>query len=269
MKRTGYNLYTLPLETKKIQAAGNAWWMCDAVIVILVILLSTLDAVTLYTVFDTVLTEAQSICVIVTAGCAVSLNFIPLVTSRLIHDYRYCMNGVRLWMIIGMAFIFLLLFAATFYLRWSTRQLAFAGLGESMVETTGQTVGFEDINANTEEAVSITLLLGVMPLITSAINLALGFLNDDPLRRKISALRIHIASMKQGLAIMDAAEKELDQDWLHILCNDDEKRYNSAVEAVFQGGQLISTKARLLLAEKLRTPEAITQLTEPEVEEGI
>lgn len=116
-----YELYKLPDFAQRMNKADQAFWTKDAVIILLVLGLSLLDAVTLYTVFDQVMYQSQAVSVILTLGCAVSLNFIPLVAARFIHYYRYRINGVRLWMIIAIGCVFLVLFSATFYLRWQTR----------------------------------------------------------------------------------------------------------------------------------------------------
>ena len=128
-------LYTLPKFAQRRGKADQAFWTKDIVIVLLVLGLSLLDAVTLYTVFDRVMYQAQAISIILTLGCAISLNFIPLVVARFIHYYRYRINGVRLWMLIAMGCVFLVLFSATFYLRWQTRELSFSGAETTMVDT--------------------------------------------------------------------------------------------------------------------------------------
>ena len=96
MKNKKYELYNLPQFAQRRSRADQAFWSKDVVIALLVLGLSLLDAVTLYTVFDRVMYQSQIVSVILTLGCAISLNFIPLVAARFIHYYRYRINGVRL-----------------------------------------------------------------------------------------------------------------------------------------------------------------------------
>ncbi len=261
-----YKLYTLPDFAQRRNKADQAFWTKDAVIVLLVLGLSLLDAVTLYTVFDQVMYQSQVISIILTLGCAVSLNFIPLVAARFIHYYRYRIHGVRLWMMIAIGCVFLILFSATFYLRWQTRELSFSGAETTMVDTTGQVSGIESTDSNSNEAVAITLLLGILPGITSAINMALGYFNDDPVKRKLEKLKVELAKLKEQQDVMQAAKSELEQEWLERLKKLDRERCQAACACVQESTRQIRALARLELAKKLRDPDSISALTEPKLE---
>ena len=115
-------LYTLSKRIRKINRADQELWMRGVIIYPLIIGLSCMDGVTLYEVFFKMTESAEKEALyLLTVGIAVVLNFIPLVVGRYIHYHRYGMNGVKLWMIVGLVIVFLLLFFATFYLRWETR----------------------------------------------------------------------------------------------------------------------------------------------------
>ena len=264
MKATN-GLYELPNFSERINHSDQAFWMKDLVIVGLILGLSALDAVTLYTVFDRVMYQSQIISVILTLGCAVSLNFIPLVMARFIHYYRYRLNGVKLWMIAAMGAVFLLLFSAAFYLRWETREISFSGVEASMVDTTGQAGSVESTNSDSNEAIAITILLGVMPGITSAINLALGYFNDDPVKRKLQKMKYELSLLYEQKNIMQAARTELDQDWEARLKGLDEERFEAACQTVHMTTNQICALARLELAKKLQDADSISALTEPKL----
>ena len=259
------DLYVLPKYVSAFSRADQAFWMKDGAIAFLVIALSLLDAVTLYTVFDTVMYQSQIISIILTVGCAISLNFIPLIAARFIHYYRYHMNGVKLWMLIALGAVFLILFSATFYLRWETRDLSFSGAETTMVDSTRQAAGIQATDSDSQEGVAITILLGIMPFITSAINLALGYLNDDPVKEKLNALRLERSKLLDSMNVMTAAKVELEQDWEEILSKLDASRLGAVCESVQQSTELIKATARLDLAEKLRDPNSISRLTEPKL----
>lgn len=264
--KQNHELYTLPRFALRRGKADQAFWTKDAVIVLLVLGLSLLDAVTLYTVFDRVMYQSQAISVILTLGCAISLNFIPLVAARFIHYYRYRINGVRLWMLIAIGCVFLVLFSATFYLRWQTRELSFSGAETTMVDTTGQAEGIDSTDSDSNEAVAITLLLGILPGVTSAINLALGYFNDDPVKRKLEKLKVEQAKLKEQQDVMQAARSELDQEWLERLTELDRERCQAACACVQASTEQIKALARLELAKKLGDPDSISALTEPKLE---
>ena len=112
-------LYTLSKRIRKINRADQELWMRGVIIYPLIIGLSCMDGVTLYEVFFKMTESAEKEALyLLTVGIAVVLNFIPLVVGRYIHYHRYGMNGVKLWMIVGLVIVFLLLFFATFYLVW-------------------------------------------------------------------------------------------------------------------------------------------------------
>lgn len=265
MKRKTFNLYDLPEYTERVSRGDQAFWTKDAVLILLVLGLSLLDAVTLYTVFDQVMYQSQVISIILTLGCAISLNFIPLIAARFIHYYRYGMNGVRLWMLIAIACVFLALFAGTFNLRWKTRELSFSGMESSMVDFTGQASGLESTDVESKEAVAITILLGIMPAITSAINLALGYFNDDPIKKKLDKMKYELDKLKNHRDIMHAARIELEQDWQTQLDALDLERRQCICSSIRETTDQIKALARHELAKKLRDPDSISALTEPKL----
>ena len=261
------NKWDIPKSIVKLNAADQAWWTKDIILISLVILLSSLDAVTLYTVFEAVMYESQIVCLVLTIGCAISLNFIPLVLARFIHYYRYRMNGVKVWMLIALCVVFLLLFFCSFYLRWETRGLSFSGMESSMVDITGQSDSVSSVNADDSEAIAVTILLGILPGITSAINLALGYINDDPVRRKIDRLKQYHYELQAQRDTMMAASMELDQDWEARLNALDQERVGTTIEHILATGEQIKAFARLALAMKLGDAPSMNYITEAKLED--
>lgn len=259
-------LYRLRPFQQGICNADNAWWMNDAVLYLLVLGLSAIDAVTLYTVFDAVLFEGRAIVLILTLGSAVALNFLPLLLARYVHEYRYRRSGVRPWMMGLILAVFVILFAATFYLRWSARALSFAGAEGTVSNAGGFTEmgGISGTDANDESAVAITLLLGTLPFITSAIAFLLGYLIDDPVKRAIAGLKLLRAEVLQHQAVLLAAVDELERDWFAELEQLDNDRFGAAASLLHQSTALQKARARFLLAEKLGDPESINYLTDTE-----
>jgi hypothetical protein len=260
-------LYARPKDVAALSTADQNWWLTDGAIALLVTSLSSLDAVTLFSVFDAVCYNSQAIGIVLTIGCAITLNFLPLVEGRLYQCYRYQLNGVKRWMLIAIALVFIILFAATFGLRWTTRGLAFTGAESTMSDATGKAEAISSTAEDSDEAVAMTVLLGIMPCVTSIINLALGYLTDDPVKRKIRKLTVGKAKLEQRLAILKGAEHELDQDWDAILQSYD----NAELMAVLaQNDAVTSNKkglARYLLAQKLKRPDDISLCLDAHIDE--
>lgn len=269
MRRKNYKLYTLPKQVKKMSMAGNAFWMHSVTIALLVLGLSLLDAATLYTVFDGLMHGNYGLKLFLTLGCAVVLNIIPLIVARFVHLYRYHRDGVKLWAVLALCVLFLVLFCTTFYLRWQTRATTFGTLQTGVqIETkaTGAAGGEKEealsTDPNSPDAIALTVFLGVMPMITSAINFALGYLNDDPMKRKLEQLRYQRAVLAEQVDVMNAAELELDQDWASILAGLEEARLDAAREEVRRGSDAIRALGRLALAKKLGDADSISELTD-------
>ena len=135
-----------------------------------------------------------------------------------------------------------------------------------MVDTTGQAGGIESTDSDSDEAVAITILLGILPGVTSAINLALGYFNDDPVKRKLEQLKVELAKLQEQQDVMQAARSELEQEWIERLAELDQERCQAACACVQESTEQIKAMARLELAKKLGDPDSISALTEPKLE---
>ena len=259
-------LYILPAFVKKSQKADEAFWMTSAVLLFLTLFLSLIDAATLFSVFDSVLYESEELAILVTLGIALMLNFIPLLLARFYHLFRYKISGIKLPMLIGLIVVFAILYIATFYLRWETRQLNFSGASATLTSSSGQTDLISTTNANSQEAIATTILLGISPLITSAVNLFLAYLSDDPVKLKINRLKYQRSVLESHLNRLTAASNELDRDWNSYLSSFDEARFKTIYDEITTGSDLIRALARQELAKKLGDPDSISTLLEPDEE---
>lgn len=175
------------------------------------------------------------------------------------HEYRYGFKGVKKWLLFSMAITFLLLFAATFWLRWTTRELMFEAGGG--ITSAGSTISASaETDSSSFKAISLTILLGIMPGITSMINLALGYLSGDPVYLKISYLKQEQVRLQSEINIHMAAKNELERDWLQLLQDADKEHLNAVLMEVHSFRDRLCHTARYLLAEKIANPEAITEL---------
>ena len=250
-------LYTLSKRIRKINRADQELWMRGVIIYPLIIGLSCMDGVTLYEVFFKMTESAEKEALyLLTVGIAVVLNFIPLVVGRYIHYHRYGMNGVKLWMIVGLVIVFLLLFFATFCLRWETRGMD----GAANVFAKGSIL--PETEANPEAETAFTLVMGIIPLVTSAVNLALGYVISDPIKRRLDTLRYQSALLKEQVNRLYAAECELNRNWENALPETETERLKAAKGTIQADSDRIKKWARLALAKKLGDAESISELTD-------
>ena len=231
MKKSQSKLYRpITMGYLLLEKASSLWST------VFMLILTAIDGITLFSLFRELLDGEDRLIWTLTFGFSITLNYIPLLISRLYHFYRYGIQRVRKWMIITMIVIFIVLFFSTFILRLETRE--------------------ED------GSIALTILLGIMPLATSTVNLALSYLTNDPVKKKLQKLQIQTADMTAQLHIMYAAAYELSQDWEHCYAALEQNRLAAAQAEVRQGSEYIRSLARLSLAKKLGDPDSISQLTD-------
>lgn len=243
-------LYKAPSFTKRrFNIAGN-WWSKEPVLIVLIISFTLLDASTLYEIFQEVCCQSPFVSLILTFGAALALNFLPLLLVRLYKEHS------PVWMIIVILVIFCLLFSALFYLRWQTAADVFAAGSGGM-----STMSTEVSASQNDSQPAVSLLLGILPLITSVINATLSYF-QDPTKNELKQLEVQRSKAKQHLDVVKAAICELDADWETRLKDYDKEQYSQAVNSIKATTAMIKTYARVELAKKLKTPEAISTLLE-------
>ena len=171
---------------KELQACDRPWWQHKVTNALFVLGLSCLDAATLYSVIGDAMAENQYIGKFIAGGLALALNSIALIAGYLVRERYYERSRVPVWALVILSGAFLLLFSATGYLHWETR-------GES------------------GESAALTLLLTASPLVTSVINVYLGFISDDPIRRRINKLRLRRIELQEMLSDLEAAKREMER----------------------------------------------------------
>ena len=172
---------------KELQASDKPWWQRWVAIILFVLGLSGLDAATLYSVIGSAMAENQYIGKFMVGGLALALNFITLIAGYLIRERYYERSRVPVWALVILSATFLLLFSATFYLHWET--------GEESGEST-----------------ALTLLLGALPFVTSVTSVYLGFISEDPIRRRINKLRLRRIELQEMLSDLEAAKCEMERE---------------------------------------------------------
>lgn len=254
--------YLPPQEAERdLQRSDRSWWQSTAVIIFLVISLSLLDAATLFDVLDTVMVQNAMIGKLMTGGLALTLNFIPLIGGYLLRERYYDRSRVSLFALGALLAAFLLLWGATVYLRFETKELNFSGMESTMVNTVDEQM--ETFGSGSDDGVAnaLTFLLSIMPLVTSIVNLYLGFISDDPVKKRINKLRLRILELEAMEAELMAAELEMSQDRIGKLRALNEARYQAAVRKTQSRFDGIAAFVRFWLGQYLSDPTSISKLS--------
>lgn len=263
-KKSILDISAVPFE-KKLQKAELNWWQHPWVIICITLLLSAMDAATLFSLFDAVMTENAFVGRLLTAGFALTLNFIPLIAGYLLREKYYERSRVSPLALPALAGIFLLLWGCTVWLRFSCKELSFSG-GPVLVNQAAAIVGNSEAmsSASTTDAAiqnSLTLLLSISPFVTSVINLFLGFLSYDPVKSRINLLKIRRQDLVEQRQELMAWQAELDIDRIEELRTENERLYKNASDGVAATAEKMKAWARFRLAEALGDPESISYLS--------
>ena len=132
--------------------------------------------------------------------------------------------------------------------------------GSTSILTEESTTG--EIKTDPEAETAFTLVMGIIPLVTSALNLALGYVISDPIRRRLDTLRYQSALLKEQVNRLYAAECELNRNWETDLSETENKRLEATKGTVQANSNRIKKRARLALAKKLGDAESISELTD-------
>lgn len=247
-------LYKAPSFTKRrFNIAGN-WWSKEPVLIVLIVSFTLLDAATLYEIFQEVCVQSPLVSLILTFGAALALNFIPLVLIRLYKEHA------PVWMILMIMLVFSLLFCALFHLRWQTAADVFATGSGGMTA-----MNAEENTSQNDSQTAVSFLLGILPLVTSVINAMLSYFQDTT-KNELKQLEVQRSKAKQHLDVVKAAICELDADWETRLKDYDKEQYSQALNSIKASTEMIKTYARMELAKKIKTPEAISTLLENDKE---
>lgn len=259
---------TLLEGERRAQQSGNALWFRQVIVLILVVLLFAMDWINQFSAFDAVLTENQWIGMMLSLCLALVFNVIPLILGKFIKDYQYNRGGRSMKPILFLVITFFLVFAISAAFRWNTRDLSFAAVSgvttnSSMVMTSPemsslaeQTSPGDDLGAKT-----LTILLAVLPLITSIVSTFLGYVSSDPILDKLNFYKRRNYELYEAKKDAIAAIEELKERIGQI----EQYEYESFCNArtlVAAKVHYLESLAMKRLEEEIGNPDAVNYLSE-------
>jgi len=244
--------------------ADESWWQKGAVVILLLIILAFSDALNMYALFEELLIESVAVLLFVTASVAICLTLIPLILGHLMRLKYYGLAKVsNVWLAVLLA-TFVLLFAVTAYIRWETRDLNYVDLGTTMQNTADMTANVmtQEEKANSASAIATTIILMVMPMITSIVAFFLGWISSDPLKNEIKYYRQLVVQLESKHVELQGAINELQvlsgDEYINELLQLDDMKCAQMHMELYSKGEYMKNRSRYLLAESLKKgPRAI------------
>ena len=229
------------------------------------LLFIAIDAVCLYSCWNMVQTSNPLMIYLITIGCAVILDF-PLALAG--YKYKNYKQGLEskesamLTLILSViAFTITLIFYFVF--RIITKDLVFdTGTTSLLTNAVADSVTTDDSSNKT--VLFAAIFNGVIPLCTSISSFAITYVTTDSLNERINKIRkakITAEANKTELkvAVEEAEDVNAHCDYLIAREND---LYKDFIDEINSQALVLKQIARVVVMEKLGTPEAITALKE-------
>ena len=168
-KRREENTKKLLLKKVKTETDGKRS-MPPVILFFILMFFVLVDFITIYPIINRQFLEARYIVILLTIGVAVVLEILPYVLARnLLKDDL----STRQKIIFGLGFVFLImLIAILFALRWHDAQVAASSSGVHAI-IDGVAVQLNEYEFTNDRA-AMTILLGLLPGITSVLVFCLG-----------------------------------------------------------------------------------------------
>lgn len=223
-----------------------------------------IDFFCLFTVWNLVQTEDMVYVCCVALGCAVALDVPLAIAAIALKRYHNGLSSKKEAMIImaisvsvfAIAFVFSLIF------RLVTKDLSFdTGTSSTLVNTVG-----EMETDTTEDNLSIcfaALFNGVIPLLTSLSSFVISYFSS-PLNRKLKQLETERITLQSNILEVDKALAQAEDALTHCdgLLEREQDLYFEFIDKLDSECQSLKQLARIIIMEKLQTPENVTALTE-------
>jgi hypothetical protein len=228
---------------------------------VVVLLCICSDAFTLYNVFDLMLTQQVNLTLIITITVAACMNICPMLLAACLRNDELKQNMKNV-ICISLSTVFIVLFIFTFALRFTSRNLLFNSTSELSIETSAAIDEVEEEENKTTLAEDIlAILLGLEPLATSAVSFVLGY--ESSLNRKREhLLSLYNIKLQQEINSNRVMLRELEEDMKFDLDAYDTEQYEKLKEIIMTYGEQAKVFARVALAQKEATPEAVEYLME-------
>lgn len=258
-----------PIDAEEtIQKSELTWWERPIMLYVVAFVMAFIDGIFLFDMIDYVMVQNAVLGYAGTFGITMILNFIPLGIAKQVNNARYKLERNAWWFAIIGVTLFALMYAAVVILRFNCLELYTDSSSSGLVNTISDDGAKEVITEEAKtRAVMTVLLLSVEPLATSGFSFILAILADNPLKNKIKALEKRLAEIKVARNRVSTALASMWEDKEFLLAND-AALMNVTKEQIMDDAARLMAEGRMMLAEKLGDPSAISSLAASEEEAG-
>ena len=231
---------------------------------VIVLLASACDFVTIKSVMEFYLTEAVVIQVVITGAVAFILNYLPSLLGKTVKNKDIAHRKI---LIIVLIFSSTTLFFLTFLLRWYSRSMMFADssnlglLAQSAIESAGTDVAGEN---------TLTVIMGTSTLFTSVLSFIFALLEPTVEEKTRYIKELRLIELEANKAFYEVHIQELQK-----IVEDDanakreEEAYVAALKNLDDFKELFKEESRMLLAEHIGNPDAVSVVLQREAQVAV
>lgn len=232
---------------------------------ILTIVFVAIDSFCCYSCWNAVQTESIAMNVLMTIGCALTLDVPPMFCAYALTMYKQGMlskSKVKV-IAIGTVAVVSLVICGYFSFRIVTKDLIFdnavsSGITNAVVQGTESTT--QDNNSNLFPAI----YSGIIPLATSVTSFIVTYLTASPLKDRIHKLRKAKITTEANIADLNMAVAEAEDvnSYSDYLIAREDDLYAHFLDELEAQKNVLKQIARVVIMEKLSNPDAISELAE-------
>ncbi len=221
------------------------------------------DFFCLKVVWNLVQTESPLFVYCVAFACAAALDIPLAIGAIILKSYLQGLSSKKeknLILIVSIA-VFAVAFAASFGFRLVTRELSF-DIGTTSAFTNTMSVTSE-AEAENPAIFYAALFNGVIPLLTSLSSFVISFFGYDPLGIKLLKVEKERVALQANIIEAEKAlgEAEHSEEYCKALIAREKDLFQSFIKLVDAEILGIKQLVRVLLMEKLSTPEGVTAMS--------
>ncbi len=219
------------------------------------------DCICFYTTYDLLLRQSFLLNIAVVGICALTMDMLPVVLGMVLS--RSEKNRMEIGMACSIVAAFICEAVMSFFIRLNTRSMLFesGGLGLSLSGAAAQKISEQMPTATTNAQIGVTILLGILPVLTSILSFVITY--ENPVRRREEKRKEQLFELEEEINIhksdIQLLESELASRNLYQL----ERTRFALAELLIDFAEIGSEiKAGQEMAAILQDEDATTILTE-------
>ena len=257
---------TFPLKNMllAVRSKSESFWTHPVFMIFTIIVCLIIDYVCFEQLFGSFLHESASIRNLSVGAMLFAFDAVPVYLGL---NMRRRMQGYRVhkYVLTGLISCFALAFAANVMLRITMKDLALPDLTTVSFSLSGNdTAG----SAASARAMVYAIFAAVMPLLTSAGSFFISYTMADPLRDELKRLDSEYYQLSDAVGQIEAVlqEYESDPEFAERLMNDDDEKYEAALQLIREKAETYRDYVRERIKEHLGDPADNSELSKQRIQ---